>query len=603
MKAILINLFLAFSIISTSANAQYFDWEPEPDFPGFPTNPTPPPPPTNPTPAPIPSNPLSDAERRAFLEHYAPIIFKRGNSNKGDHGRDWITNFDFDRNNIFSDNKRNWKNIGRYIDAATAGPNSYYQRWRIRPTLYTALMEYNEGAKKNLVLIYHVYHASDENAAGKNQLHDWERVEMHIKGVSDTPNRGELFAFAVLTQHKRSVIRRSGSPDLNFLSTNTGKHLLLWQAEWSGKLGGPHGQELRYVENSASQILSDMSRNKDAEVDVIANSNDKNVHYAFIPGGSASAVSTFNAKVLTYETAPQLTSYADNGNTENWSQAKRIQYELQDIADIIPTHWANGPFELHWTTENSERIKISTPFTNSAGHSISGLQTFYTKSYDPDFEDGRSGYLSKSWLFGTYDLRDACDVSFGGLLSGSTCTSKSNSFDENSFNSTHRDLNGLTRSQANGDPASARSYWLQHDYFLHNGVQDSSKQTEQGYWLPSGWQLPQRGGFDGRWVSLFADNINNDPISPLQVAINRPSSNTCREGGQHTATAYGGKLPYTFTWKLGTNVVKTDNGSNRSSHYLYANVPYSVEVRDSSGQARQFALTFTYQCGPNEFLR
>lgn len=600
MKLILINLFLTLAIISTAANAQYFDPEPEPEFPYFPDDPTPPP--SDPTPPPPPSsNPLNDGERRAFLEHYAPIILKRGNSNSGDHGRDWITNFDFDRNNQFSDNKRNWKNIGRYIDAASAGPNSYYQSWRIRPTLYTALLEYNQGSSKNLVLIYHVYHASDENAAGTNQLHDWERVEMHVKGVSNTPNSGEQFAFAVITQHKRHVVRHYGSPDLNFLSTSTGKHLLLWQAEWSGKLAGPHGQELRYVQTPASQVLNDMSSNNNAEVDIIAASNDKNVHYAFVPSASASAVSAFNAKILTYETAPQLTSYADNGNTERWSQAKRIQYELQDIADIIPTHWANGPYQLHWTPEDSVPVKITTPFNNNAGHSISGLQTFYTKSYDVDFEDGRSGYLSKAWLFGTYDIRDACGVSLGGVLTGSTCTSSSSSFNNNSFNSTHHDLNGLSRSQANGDPASAGSYWLQHDYFMHNGVQDGNKQTEQGYWLPSGWQSSPQGGFDGRWISLFADNLNNDPISPLQVTINRPA-NTCREGGQHTAIAYGGKLPYTFTWKMSNNVVKTESDSNRSSLYLYSHTPYSVEVRDSSGQIRYFALSFTPQCGPHENL-
>lgn len=586
MKLASIGFILTLCLFCTNTDA----FEPYFDIPS-----TPPPTATN-TATASSGTPLSNAQRRAFLEFYAPIILKRGNSNKGDHGRDWITNFDFDRNNQFSDNKRNWKNIGRYIDAANAGPNSFYQRWRIRPTLYTALLEYSEGSSKNLVMIYHVYHGSDENAEGKNQLHDWERVEMHVKNVSNTPNRGERFAFAVLTQHKRSVVRRYGSRDLNFHTSNTGKHLLIWQAEWSGKLSGPHGQELRYVQTPASEILDDIRRNKDAEVDIIANSNDKNVHYAFIPGGSASAVSAFNAKVLSYETAPQLTSYADNGDTERWSQAKRIQYELQDIADIVPTHWSNGPYELHWTPETTVRVKVTTPFRNSNGHLINGLQDFFTQSYDIDHEDGRKGYLSKSWLYGTYDLRDACNPSVSSLLSGSTCTSKSKQFNDNSFNSTHRDLNGRTRSQANGDPASAGSYWHQHDYFLHNGVQDSSKETEQGYWLPSGWQLSRNGGFDGRWISLFPDNVNYDPVGPLAINISRPSSG-CREGGRFTASASGGKLPYTFKWKSGSRVVQTNANATSSSRYLYAHARHTVEVRDSSGQTRQSTLTYTPVCG------
>ena len=36
---------------------------------------------------------LTNAERADFLEYYAPIIFKRGNGNGNDYGKDWITNF------------------------------------------------------------------------------------------------------------------------------------------------------------------------------------------------------------------------------------------------------------------------------------------------------------------------------------------------------------------------------------------------------------------------------------------------------------------------------------------------------------------------------
>jgi hypothetical protein len=78
-------------------------------------------------------------------------------------GYDWITNFNFDNdNNIYSNNKQNWENIKRY----TLGQKS---NWKINPTLYTAIIEYMTNGIKDIVLIYHVYHAKQPTS-----IHDWE---------------------------------------------------------------------------------------------------------------------------------------------------------------------------------------------------------------------------------------------------------------------------------------------------------------------------------------------------------------------------------------------------------------------------------------------
>lgn len=552
---------------------------------------------------------LSNTERQAFLKYYAPIVFKRGNGNDGDHGRDWITNFDFDRDYRFSDNKREWKNIGRYIDASARGPNAFYERWKIRPTLYTSMIEYMDGGRKHLVLFYHIYHGMDENAfdpvpfTSGRQLHDWERVEIHIRNVSTSrrPGAGEAINFAVITQHKRSVMRRPSSPDFNTYDTPTGKHLLIWQAEWSGKLTGPHGQELRFIEDTADRIFYEFSRNKDAEVEIIANSNDKNVHYIFVPSGSPSAVSRFNARILNYDTARSLTSFDDNGKDIPWSRVKRIQYELQDIADIVPTHWAGGNFAPHWTQETQERIRIVSPVRTRENQTINGLQTFNTKSFDVEFEDGRDGYLSKPWFWGAYEIRDACDVNIGRIISGSTCTSRASQFNDNSFASIVRDDRGRTRTQANGDPSAARSHWHQHDYFVHSGVQDDRKGYERGFWLPAGWQLASNGGFDGRWVSLFPDNLNNDPAPPFSASVSS-SAPSCIEFGVSTVSASGGQAPYTFTWTLSgsSSPIQTDTNVNQSSFVIATGARYVAVARDSAGASRSFNLSYQPDCrGPD----
>ncbi len=449
---------------------------------------------------------LTKAQRQAYLNYYAPVVFKRANANDGKHGRDWITNFDFDQDGDFSNNKLNFKSINQYVDASRYGPSSY-SRWRIRPTLYTALIEFMDGGSKNLVMIYHIYHALDKNAEGKYQLHDWERVELLVKNVVGPPGSGEYVAHGIVTQHKRHVIRQYGSPQLNFLQTSTGKHLMIWQAEWSDKLAAAHGQELRFVVDPYSYISGRMSVNGQAELDLNDDDGRKNVHYVFVPGESSAAVSAFGAQALSYTTANQLASRYDNGNTVAWSNVKRITYELQDLADILPTHWQSSAYYTHWLAEDSVDLLFESPILNESGQAetATGLQRFHGRTRDIEYEDTRSGYPTKKWLYGTFELNaSAGDWGGGG----------SELFHDSAYANTVWDSRGQTRASASGDSGATNAYWRQHDYFVHSGSVNTTDGVEDGFWLPGQWYLESNGGFDGRWVQLFDDRPGYEPVAP-----------------------------------------------------------------------------------------
>ncbi|RKH14071.1 hypothetical protein D7V97_04185 [Corallococcus sp. CA053C] len=439
---------------------------------------------------------LTNAQRQAFLRYYAPVIFKRANANDGRHGYDWLTNFDFDQDGDFSNNKLHWKQIPQFVDASRTGPSAF-DRWRVRPTLYTSMIEYMDGGK-NLVLVYHLYHALDKNAAGDYQLHDWERVEMQVKNVVGNPGSGESVAYAVVTQHKRNVVRQQGSTDLNFMQTPTGSHLLIWQAEWSDKLLAAHGQELRFVTEPYSFFAGRMASGGKAEADVNNDDGRKKLHYVFVPEDSAAAVAAFNAQPVRYANADAQASRYDNGTSANWPAVKRVTYELQDIADIVPTHWEFGGYATHWLPDAPESFFLESPVLNEAGQAevSTGMQRFFSKTRDIENEDDREGYPAKKWFFGTFELNsNASDTGGGG----------SNAFHDNAWASTVVDSRGRTRASASGYSTSPNAWWWQHDYFVHSGAVDSSDGVEQGFWLPGAWYLGSNGGFDGRWVQLFDD--------------------------------------------------------------------------------------------------
>jgi len=433
---------------------------------------------------------LTTAQRQAYLSYYAPVIFKRGDENNSREGSDWLSNYDFDRDGNFSNNRVNWRNVNQY---AMAGANGH---WRIRPTLYTGLIEYTTSGVKNLVLLYHVYNAADKDF---DEIHDWERVEIVLRGVTGTPGAGETFGHATITSHKDHVMRRGTDSAVKFMPTATGRHLLLWQADHSNfdlPSVNPHAHELRFSTVGWSTLAARMESTSRAEVD-INNDNEKNVHYVFVPESSSSAVVAWRAQPVTPATAHGLASKVDNGTQVTWQAIKRVTYELQDLADVVPSHWQHANWQTHWLASLSSDVLLDSPVMSETGtpEVSAGLQRFYTASRDSgasDLTDGREGILSKNWFYGAYSGEENADE-----ISGSD--------DFGGYQGLGLDSTGRSRGVASGDLASHNAYWRQHDFFVHTGVVEDADRREVGTWLTGQWYTPANGGFDGRWVQLFDD--------------------------------------------------------------------------------------------------
>jgi hypothetical protein len=535
---------------------------------------------------------LTKAQRQAYLNYYAPVILKRGDENNDKQGRDWITNFDFDQDADFSNNRLNWRNINRYVDASAIGPSAY-DRWRIRPTLYTALIEYMEGGSKSLVLLYHVYNAADKDGS---EIHDWERVEIVVHGISGTPGgSSEYVNHVTVTLHPEHIMRRYYDSGLNFMQTATGKHVLLWQADESDADGlppGPHAHELRYVTNPYSWIASTTS----AEVNISGKDDKRNVHYVFVPEGSQGAVAAWGARPLSYTTAASLASRVDNSNTVSWYQVKRITYELQDLADIFPTHWQYNAWYVHWLSSDLEDVLLESPVINEAGQSEvgTGLQRFYTKSRDigkSDLTDGREGVLSKRWLYGAYSAELNSDIAYWEF--------NYTADDFKGYEGVGLDSYGLSRGAASGYYNSHNAFWWQHDYFVHSGIIDAADTRESGRWLTGAWYMAANGGFDGRWVQIFDDRAGFEPSSPLSLSIIYPT-NLCTDTFLVTAKATGGQSPYTFTWTNANPISSANDPNNRA--YVYAYVQATVTVRGVDGETRTANIYLTPRCAPGQEL-
>ena len=221
------------------------------------------------------STSIGPGARRCWVSRDSPVVFKRSNEDGYDQrGLDLVTNFDFDRDQVFSNNKRNWEQVYRYIEG-----HGDVEHWRIRPTLYTALIEFMEADEtKSVLLLYHVYHAKQIGS-----IHDWERVEIRIDDVYGVPGEGgERLNFVVIANHGTHKARKGPDADLNFMETDTGRHALIWQARWSGSVFEPNRAELRFVEDGWPVVSSNVEASGAAEVEVIDTSEKKNVNYVFV---------------------------------------------------------------------------------------------------------------------------------------------------------------------------------------------------------------------------------------------------------------------------------------------------------------------------------
>ncbi len=415
---------------------------------------------------------LSNDQRRAFLHYYSPIILKRADENKEKGkilGHDWITNFNFDRDGNFANNRRNWKKEKyKFID------QDAHENWQIRPTLYTAVIEFMNEGQKSLILLYHVYHAMQgclTKACINEDIHDWERIELRLDNIDPKgPNHGETIRYHVLTAHSKHTGRLGGHQDLHYVDnletpqTIAGKHLLVWQAKWRGGLGARKG-ELRFVEEGLDAFY-----HKRAKVDVSGYQWEKPFHYIFVNQDAIGTPDFLKALPLTQENANSLASGKDDDKVVDTEDTKRIKYELQDLADVFPTHWvhANGPdTNTNWTGKTTAVALEEELMSTITGTPITvpvGVQKFLGRSLDRDDQGKRKGYPEKHWFWGTY---------FWG---------KDKSFTDKAY----KDRNQV---------------WRQHDYFAHLG----GESFDPGGWLPHGWHLEKNGGFDGRWIPLFSD--------------------------------------------------------------------------------------------------
>ena len=422
---------------------------------------------------------LTDDERRAYLAYYAPVIFKRSNENDRDErGLDLITNFDFDQDGVFSNNKRNWEEVYRFVEG-----HADVEHWRIRPTLYTALIEFMEPDEtKSLLLLYHIYHAKQLGS-----IHDWERIELRIDDVQGTPGRGsERLRFVVITKHSEHKARNDPHADLNFMETANGRHPIIWQAEWSGSVFDPNRAELRFVQDAWRVLNERVDGEDDAEIDVTDSDGEKDVNYVFVCECSPGAREYWEAEAIGFDNAEALT--AGVRKRVDWDEVPRVTYELQDLADILPTHTAAGGYEKHWKAP-AHTILLESPLRGEGGavELAAGWHDFYYFAKDDeDPLENREGYPDKTWFWGAYDWDGNRALKVRAYQGDALA------------------FQGGSRGEASGRLDSHGSYWWQHDFFAHAGRQ-GSEEFQYGRWLASDWYTETQGGFDGRWVSLFED--------------------------------------------------------------------------------------------------
>lgn len=520
---------------------------------------------------------LTQAERKAYLQHYAPVIIQRAEESSSNKGRDWISNYDFDRDGNFANNRYSWPNLlPQYLAASTAGSGAY-QNWRIRPTLYASAIEFMDGNSKALVLLYHVYHPVDKKAT---EIHDWERIEIVVRGVAGVPSAaGEYVGHVTITSHKDHVMRSYGSPDLNFMQVASGKHVMIWQADEDNTGLGAHGHELHFVQDTYSTISARVAASNSAQVDV-TNDDNKSVHYVWVPETSAAAVSAWNAKAISYANAATLAAGRDD--TVSWSLVKRITYELQDLADVFGGQWSGANWSLNWTSGQYADILLDSPIVNEVGQVEvpAGLQRFYVLSRDTSSAsqtDGRDGVLGKDWFWGGYSAETNADtISGSDKLDG--------------YGGAGRDSYNRNRADASGDYASLGNYWRQHDFMVHSGGIDTRDHYEAGLWLLNGWHLSQNGGYDGRWAQSFDDRV---AVLPLALALQGKLFG-CGQAITVTAQLGGGMSPLDKRW---SNVLS--QSADGLSVQVASGATAILAVTSADGQNASASYYNTPSCRPD----
>ena len=433
---------------------------------------------------------LSTPQRQAFLHYYSPVLLVRAEESAPDTllrnsraGWDWISNWKFD-DDVFKNNAIWKRDLFSYI-YRVPNQDGKIPNWRIRPTLYTALIEFMEAdpdgrLHKCLKLLYHIYHPIDK----RGKLHDWERIEMRIDSVGAEPGQQETISYVIITTHNIHNAMRGDDVRLKFFRTRDGKHPLLWQAQWdephAGDSDSLNGHELQFV---TTDLTADMGK---AVVDIEGPFNtlrgkpirysQKTFHYIFVDESSSATCKSLNAKAITPASSRRL-AYGGSKNTALPAEnTRRITYELQDIADIIPSMLEDSD----WKALKIKKLRVlymvdfQSALKDASGRSIippGPDKRFYPLARrDPSYNGrGRTGYVAKNWFWGSIRL-------------------------------------GTAR---NGAPP-----FRQHDMFMFRSLSalkdewpaEDDPKSLSSYRLPVGWQKKENGGFDGRWIQIFPDH-------------------------------------------------------------------------------------------------
>jgi hypothetical protein len=327
-----------------------------------------------------------------------------------------------------------------------------------------------------------------------------------------------------------------------------------------------------------------MNSLSDAKVE-LQTSDNKNVHYVFVPEGSQAAVDTWSAKPLSYTTASNLASRVDNGDTVRWYQTKRITYELQDIGDILSTHAQTNAWSTHWLSNSYLDVLLESPITNELGQpeTGTGLLRFNVWSRDigkADQVGADEAFMYKKAFTGSYSAELNSEATFNGD-------------DFGAYEGLGVDDYGRSRGAASGYLNSHNSFWWQHDFFVHSGTITSSvSHYEGGTWLPGAWYTAASGGFDGRWIQLFDDRAGLETFSSLNLSVTHPSTR-CGNVFYVTAKATGGLSPYTFTW---TNATPVSPSYAPTTLAEMTAGQGSVTVQSADGQTRTYSIRVVLNC-------
>ncbi len=411
------------------------------------------------------ATPLTDEEKRQYLRAYSPIVFKGANETRPEYyGHDWLLNFYFDGDSDFANNSLSA--IGLLDKIKNKAIN-----FKLNPTAYSFILEFNEAGKKSLTMVYNLYHSRDSAS-----IHDWERVEIRLDDVTENVLTSESVAYVVITRH--SVHVAAAANEVQFYNTGKGRHPMIYQAKWNDNslgMGSMRKNELHFVRDSMATLLA----SSQAKLKVSDQSAPVNYHYVYIVGSDDVAVQELKAQALNTENADQLYSGSAD-ETIARSQVKSLQYELQDVADILVTHLdrTNPSWSGHFPILMDE-----TPITNpsksvvaSTNNQVLDFTEVANSQRSSDSE--RGSYTGKHWFWGTYIF--------------------------NGGNFTDEARDDKQRWQASGKPekmlfqGQAQHYFWQHDYYVHN-------RTGSAHWLPYGVLQAVNEGFDGRWSQLFED--------------------------------------------------------------------------------------------------